>query len=330
MHILPSALVNQVLDETPDELHQHLEHGADLIISVSGGKDSDAMTYILDAAARMRAWPGRIVLAHADLGRMDWPQTAPHIISIAESLQRPLHIVRRDGGDLLDGMRQRYETMKANDHPNPIPFPSSKARWCTGSYKRDAIAKFERQFTPEGVIIDAQGIRKDESLSRSEYDQLATKDNITSQKRIAFNWYPIFNFSVEDVWHTCGTSSERLAELRIQAQSLRTVISIPQIIDWIGYTDWKNHCAYVLGAERLSCSLCFLANRPTLEAGAEGNPEVYRQIVALEIESRKSFQPSRWLGSIRPDLLEDHQRQALEAITGQRFDGPQTHQPNLV
>ena len=66
MHVVPSELVRQVLDDMPSQLHTALERGADLLISVSGGADSDAMTYLLCAANQHieqstgQRWPGRV------------------------------------------------------------------------------------------------------------------------------------------------------------------------------------------------------------------------------------------------------------------------------
>src|SRR5688500_13074397 len=104
MHIIPPELVRQVLDEMPTEIHTALEKGADVLISVSGGADSDAMTYLLCAARHQQAhrWSGRFQLVHADLGRMDWPQTGPHIRKLAHKVNLPIDVVNREHGDLLD------------------------------------------------------------------------------------------------------------------------------------------------------------------------------------------------------------------------------------
>ena len=53
-----------------------------LIVSVSGGLDSDAT-----AIAVRNRWPkAKIVLWHAYLAEMDWPQTDPHLDALATSL----------------------------------------------------------------------------------------------------------------------------------------------------------------------------------------------------------------------------------------------------
>ena len=75
---------------------------------------------------------------------------------------------------------------------------------------------------------------------------------------------------------------------------------------------WPAHPAYVMGARRLSCSLCFLGDLVSLEAGARHNPEYYQSLCWLGIQSGYSFQPTRWLCDVAPDLLTDEMRWLLE------------------
>ena len=46
-------------------------------------------------------------------------------------------------------------------------------------------------------------------------------------------------------------------------------------------------------------------------AGCEDNQDVYRELVALEIESSFGFQGGRWLGDSAPELLSHHARAML-------------------
>jgi hypothetical protein len=63
----------------PDEIRHSLNDDAALIVSVSGGKDSDAMALTLYHARQHFGWRGRFIICHADLGRMEWPQTLPQV-----------------------------------------------------------------------------------------------------------------------------------------------------------------------------------------------------------------------------------------------------------
>jgi len=108
------------------------------------------------------------------------------------------------------------------------------------------------------------------------------------------------------VWHACGTSQEELTERR---QLYRAGIEQQDAsVRDRALAGWPMHPAYVMGARRLSCSLCFMADWFTLEAGARHNPDYYRALCWREIESGYSFQMNRWLSDVAPDLLTDEMR----------------------
>ena len=61
-------------EEKPDPLTL-LRSGAALVLSVSGGKDSDAMCHHLLERRATENWTGDITMVHADLGRAEWQTT---------------------------------------------------------------------------------------------------------------------------------------------------------------------------------------------------------------------------------------------------------------
>src|SRR5688572_2580501 len=84
-----------------------IEKGAVLFPNVSGGKDGQAMTKML--AAHGLPMKG---LIHADLGRVEWPQSLPMCNALAEEFNLPLHIIKRsDGLDLLAYWQRRMNKM---------------------------------------------------------------------------------------------------------------------------------------------------------------------------------------------------------------------------
>lgn len=73
--------------------------------------------------------------------------------------------------------------------------------------------------------------------------------------------------------------------------------------------------AYLVnGNLRVSCAFCVLSGLHDLRASSNDkrNHSAYHQVVGLEIASAFSFQPSRWLADIRPDLLTREQVAGLE------------------
>jgi len=68
------------LEETPDPLTL-LRNGAALVLSVSGGKDSDAMCHYLLDWQETEGWSGTTIMIHSDLGaeRVEWQQTPDYV-----------------------------------------------------------------------------------------------------------------------------------------------------------------------------------------------------------------------------------------------------------
>lgn len=81
-------------DDTPDALTL-LRNGAALVLSVSGGKDSDAMSHYLLERRQAEGWLGDVVMIHANLGsRVEWQQTPDYVQHLARRKGVPLHVVR--------------------------------------------------------------------------------------------------------------------------------------------------------------------------------------------------------------------------------------------
>ena len=86
----------------PSAVQQALDLGAALAISVSGGKDSDAMLRHLTALHRSQRWTEQLFAITADLGRIEWPGTLEHIQSLCAELGVALIVVRRQKGSMID------------------------------------------------------------------------------------------------------------------------------------------------------------------------------------------------------------------------------------
>lgn len=101
-----------------------------------------------------------------------------------------------------------------------------------------------------------------------------------------------------------------------------------EVIDFIESYGLARHVGYTTyNMTRISCAFCVLASAGDLKSstGYEGNHDIYREMVGLEIASTFSFQSGKWLGDVRPDLLTLDMRQALEdakrkAITRQNAE----------
>ncbi|GAA0561822.1 phosphoadenosine phosphosulfate reductase domain-containing protein [Chitinophaga japonensis] len=267
-----------------------INKGAKIYASVSGGKDGQAMVRSLVN------WGYDIAgLIHADLGRVEWPHSIGMCERLAQEFGIPLHVVRRhDGLDMLAYWQRRMHQLKGTGKPF---WSSSSNRYCTSDLKRASINKF---FTGCGdFIISAEGIRAGESTARSEkaplslrtgkhstyYDGMTVEEAIHAfkpGKKLALNWYPVFNFQLDDVWATYGVDD---IWLEIARDEYEETGNIP---DW-----WPFHPAYALGNDRVSCMLCVLGCIGDLRNGARHNPALLQEMIAMEEEGRATFK-NKW------------------------------------
>lgn len=231
----------------PEAIQDALDRGAVVALSMSGGKDSQAMAKGVISWLRDHGYTNRVVAVHADLGRAEWHQTHDVVHAQADELGLDLQVVQRTKGDLLQRIQERAEQVGAER-----PFwPSASSRYCTSDLKRDPIDKLLRTLGP--LVISVEGVRAEESRNRAAKPCWEPRKRITTQSREAMTWRPIHHWTEQDVWAYLG-----------------------------GRHGPNVHPAYALGNERLSCSLCVLASQDDLERGARHNPEYLQELVALE------------------------------------------------
>lgn len=287
-------------------IKEAIAKGAKLYSNVSGGKDGQAMTKILlDHGFPVAG------LVHADLGRTEWPQSIVQCRKLSEWHDLPLHIAtRRDGVDMLGHWENRMKKLqfKASDISSrkeilvsQTPFWSSKSnRYCTSDLKRDVINVFYNS-TGNDFIISCEGIRADESTDRAKKVPLTIRDRVTSTyydgmtveeavanfkpgKKLVLTWYPIFNFTLDEVWNTYGNTQEQLEQFRIEYNKTG-LLNMGYIHD----PTWNFHPAYVYGNDRVSCMICILGSEKDIRNGAKHNPELYEAMVKMEWESGFTF-----------------------------------------
>lgn len=260
------------LDEPPNpDPVQLLRDGAALVLSVSGGKDSDAMCHHLLERRQTEGWAGVVVMIHADLGaRVEWQQTPDYVQNLAQRKGVPLHVVRWTHGDLIDRIWQRYY----KDPSRPC-WPSAQMRYCTADLKRGPISRELRRVFPSGNVICAMGLRAQESQTRARRPTftLRTDSSALTKGRFVYDWLPIHDWMETDVW------------------------------DCIRRHGNTHHEAYSLGNHRLSCALCVLASLNDLINGAVHNPDAYREYCRIEAVTGYSFRKDFWLSDLKPDLL---------------------------
>jgi 3'-phosphoadenosine 5'-phosphosulfate sulfotransferase (PAPS reductase)/FAD synthetase len=298
----------------PLKIEQLLQDGAILLVSVSGGKDSDCMALELTRLRAVYGWSGDLLLIHSDTG-MEHPESEPHCRELARQIDVELVVVRHQY-TLLEGIRRRMAK-----RPDAPPFPSSQARYCTATWKRDLVSKFIRNTYPsEANVVCAIGIRSSESRSRARRKTVTIRKGAAAptKNRQVLDWLPIHHYTLSDVWNVLGYSLPELLALQ-----KRYAASDPKI-QYQMEQAFKAHVAYLRGNNRVSCALCSLANKNDLANGARYNPDLFRELVEIEITSGFSFQHKRWLADFAPELLTADQRQRLAQVRAQK------HQPQQL
>lgn len=282
----------------PPIIEQMLERGAALCLSISGGKDSQAMLTAVTRWFRAKGFKGALVATHADLGRAEWPQTKQFVILLCDSLGIPLEIVSRTRGDLVERIEYEIERLAGSERQ---VWPSASARYCTSDLKRGPLQKAQRVWGE--LVVCAQGVRASESLARSKsylvevdkgitggskdesHDLKAmTPDDALAAKqdgqRLALNWRPIFHWTEDDVLRECGISKADMKRRQMLYKTGNHELALD---------GWPMHPAYVFGNSRLSCALCVLADKNDLTNGANHNPELYRHYLELERRGNATF-----------------------------------------
>jgi hypothetical protein len=269
----------------PLRIRLELKKGAVVAISISGGKDSQALLKAVTQAIRRLGYGNRILAIHADLGRVEWRQTHDFCHKICHDLDVPLFVVRRQKGDLLARWQERMAQLEGTGKPF---WSSAKARYCTSDMKIQPINKFLRQFDR---VISVEGIRAEESKSRASKPCTMVRKAITTRTRNATTWNAIHDWTIEDVYGSYGN----------------TLMDLKFARDYFNYTglihpDWQFHPAYAMGNERLSCALCVLGSVNDIKNGIRHNPELADTLIDMEIQSGFTFKQGKSLQQYRDEL----------------------------
>ncbi|MEO0644882.1 MAG: phosphoadenosine phosphosulfate reductase family protein [Cyanobacteria bacterium J06650_10] len=305
----------------PSFMKTVLAEGADLAVSVSGGKDSDAMLHFLSTQRRDNDWQGDLFGLFCDLGRIEWLGVSEHLHRLCTELKLPL-VKCYPARSMIDEWQRRHETLLAKQQNKPF-WSSASARYCTKHEKVQPSDKFLRQYD---FVVCAIGLRAEESCARAKKPRYQVRNDIASiwyktpsscksavekeawaeqayqhwldsgrKGRFALTWHPIHHWSLEDVWQENGTSCDDVARrVRLyQSGDIERAIA-----------GFPCHWAYVSGNTRLSCSLCVLGSSHDILNGALHNPWTWAELALMELTSGWSFQQGHWLADLSIGVLE--------------------------
>lgn len=245
-----------------------------ILINSSAGKDSQSMLDFVVEQADAASVRDRIVVVHADLGRVEWQGTRELAERQARHYGVRFEVVRREKRDLLEEVEARGA------------WPSSKQRYCTSYYKRETVAKLLTRLTAERYngfppappycsqcrILECLGFRAEESPARKKKPVFQRNGRATNGRRLVDTWLPIHTWTLDEVW------------ARIKASGV------------------EHHRAYDLGMPRLSCCFCIFAPKSALMIAGEHNPALLAEYAALEVRIGHKFRQDMAIGDVKAAL----------------------------
>lgn len=174
-------------------MNEYNEKGNDLIVSVSGGKDSTATAlYCLEKNYEFR-------MVFADVG-WEHPATYEYLNELENKIGKKIHHVQKEIE--FDPIHQNFVDEMEKELGMKSPFirlimkktciPTGKFKFCTPILKVEPIKEWIENNTDIPVV--AVGVRKDESIRRSKLESWEWNKTYD-----CFVWRPILNWTFEDV-----------------------------------------------------------------------------------------------------------------------------------
>lgn len=262
----------------PPEVQTLLDAKVPVICGTSGGKDSQASVFAI--ARHLRDYQGPKLLLHADLKEVEWEDSWPSCVRMAEGAGLEVASCTRPAG----GMMARWESRWASSIRRycametvavVLPWSTPSMRFCQSELKVDPITAYIKRRFGKVPVLNVTGVRAEESAKRAKQPVCAPVAKLPPG---SLTWRPIHHWSLQDVW------------------------------DEIAASGVEPHEAYAkYGSTRVSCRWCILASEADLKASLKdpaGHP-IYNRMCDLELESGFAFQGSRWLSSLGPELVPD-------------------------
>lgn len=254
----------------PSSYVPHLQDYDRIIVSSSGGKDSQtALAHVVDLALEHQILD-RVSVLHCDLGHVEWPGSRE--LAEVQAMHHGLSCeVVRHPKSLLQLVAKRGK------------WPDSKNRFCTSYLKRDQAQKVYTRAGKEvrkagpldkiPRILSVMGMRAQESPARSKLKPFVEKaPRVSNTVKQVDIWLPIHHLSLDDVWADIGRRG------------------VP------------HHYAYDLGMPRLSCVFCIFSPREALMLAGKHNRPLLDECVELEQRIDHTFRSKLSLLEIQQAL----------------------------
>jgi 3'-phosphoadenosine 5'-phosphosulfate sulfotransferase (PAPS reductase)/FAD synthetase len=203
----------------------------------------------------------QIRVIHADLGDIEHAGVKAHIKNTIDFDLKIAQAYNKDGiaVDLFDMVRSRRNALDMKGKFDAPAFPSSAARFCTSDLKTGPIWREIRR-DGHDLVVNCVGIRAEESKSRAKKIEIRGTLNLnkknTNSKREAYDWWPIADWTIDQVWSEISEAGQ-----------------VP-------------HPAYAQGNDRLSCMFCIFGSVNDLRNAAAQRPDLLQKYTQLEQDVR--------------------------------------------
>ena len=184
--------------------------GALVAVNHSGGKDSQCMMIRLAQLVPHE----QLLVVHAPLGEVEWPGTIEHIENTIPPGVPLIMAPVTSGKTLLEQVEERGM------------WPAKSARWCTSGAKRGPIERELRRYLKappcfEGRLVNALGLRRDESRDRARRIPWRRNERMSVAGREVFDWLPVFQPTVNTI------ATPRPTRIPAPFDALRRHLSLP-------------------------------------------------------------------------------------------------------
>ncbi|WP_409286943.1 phosphoadenosine phosphosulfate reductase domain-containing protein [Pseudomonas guariconensis] len=266
--------------ETP-ETRALLNERTVVAVGVSGGKDSVACLIAVDRYLNAVGFKGPRLAVHSHLGSVEWAQSLFKCEEAAKSLGWELVVVERAAGGMMERWHSRWNNnvrryTELSCVQLILPWSTPSMRFCTSELKTTVIRSYLKRTYPDHNILNATGIRREESANRSKMPIAKHEPQSARKGYAAYQWNPIIEWQESDVWRAIASQ---------------------------GLEPHEAYTRYRMG--RVSCRWCIMSSsadayNATLDPAGHN---LYREMVELEVRSTFSFQSNKWLADVNPDLL---------------------------
>jgi 3'-phosphoadenosine 5'-phosphosulfate sulfotransferase (PAPS reductase)/FAD synthetase len=274
-----------------------------IVVSTSGGKDSQTMLRMVCKLADQAGVLDRVVAVHADMGRVEWPGVPELAAEQAAHYGVRFEVVSRPQGDLLQHVRDRSKSLRARAKADP-PVPSPTNRYCTSDHKRDQIAKVMTGLASESRAEAGKAVmpwmKPSQRYCTSDHkrDQQAKLLTRLAGERKGRRPVRILQCMGMRAGESVARSKLRPFHLDRRNSNTRKRVHIwLPIHDWTAERVWsdvkasgvRHHPVYDQGMPRLSCCFCIYMPKPALVLAAKLTPGLAREYAKVEEEVGYSF-----------------------------------------